>query len=108
VLYDAGQYPLARALCSRHDRAELWYVRAGSPAPEADDRRRAAPEADDRRREQLAAFDERARERATAVVPAVRGKEARVEGRALRERLIELEVISARPFLPRGARIVAR
>jgi hypothetical protein len=42
------------------------------------------------------------------VVPAVRGKEARVEVRALRERLIELEVISARPFLPRGARIVAR
>lgn len=98
VLYDAGQYPLARALCSRYEHGELWYVRAGPPAPPADPRRR----------EQLLSFDELAMQRARSLVTAIPGPEARVEGDRLRQRLIELEVISPRPFVPPGARVVTR
>lgn len=79
VLYRAGQYPLARALSAEH-RAELWYVRS---AEEAD------PE--------LRLLDELASERAARTVAP--------DGVAeLRQRLLELEIISHRPFVPGGRR----
>jgi hypothetical protein len=82
VLYHAGEYPLARALCARYEQAELWYVRPepASPASRGE-------------------FDVLACERASRVV----GTDTQV----LRRRLIDLDVINPRPFAP-GARISRR
>lgn len=88
VLYDAAQYPLARGLYARYGTAELWYLR-GEAEPEGD---------------QLADLDRLAQERASQT-RAVGSPEALNDAeQALRQRLVELEVISHRPFMP-GARI---
>jgi hypothetical protein len=87
VLYHPAQYPLARALCALHAEAELWYV---APARESlpDD-----PE--------LVEFDEGAHERAAALLSGDAGAGEAVAGdEPLRRRLLELGVISHRPFIP--------
>ncbi|MDQ6834596.1 MAG: hypothetical protein M3016_00230 [Actinomycetota bacterium] len=95
VLYDPRQYPLARALGSRYQEAELWYARPDRSAVQASGERRLG---------ELLAFDERAAERASGVLVATAGADPRLENEPLRRRLRELEVISSRAFVP-GARI---
>ena len=91
VLYDPSQYPLARGLCARYAAAELWYLRAGG-APEGDE---------------LTDLDRLAQQRAveTMTIGSPRALDEAEQG--FRRRLVELEVISHRPFVP-GARIDAR
>jgi hypothetical protein len=90
VLYGPQQYPLARAMLGRYNDAELWYV-SNVAEPER------APE------DELVAQERLARERARYVL-AIGGPEGpRVENEPLRRRLLELEVITHRPFVP-GAR----
>jgi hypothetical protein len=97
VLYHPRQYPLARALCARHEQAELWYVRPG---------RRGLAEQEERPGE-LIELDELACERATpARVLAQQSDPGELRER-LRARLRELEIISPHPFVP-GARIRTR
>lgn len=102
VLYHPRQYPLARALCARYDGAELWYLR-GDPAALRPDREYS--------REELVEFDGLACERAG--VAHFIGVDAGVDpdpdavNEPLRVRLRELEIISARPFVP-WARVQAR
>lgn len=81
VLYHPAQYPLARALLGRHERAELWYVAAGGGTLKD---------------EELESFDRLARERAAGLLAAT----AHIDDEPLRLRLQELEVISRRPFVP--------
>jgi hypothetical protein len=97
VLYHPAQYPLARGLRDRYE-AELWYMRAELGAISG---------AAGFTREELLEFDELARERAVHWREV--GPEAAVASvnETLRIRLRELEIISARPFVP-GARVVAR
>lgn len=95
VLYHPMQYPLARALSSYHDRAELWYVRTEAAA--------SGPE-QGRRRIELEEFDRLAFERATGTVVVSPEADPRVQNEPIRRRLGELEVISARAFVP-GARL---
>jgi hypothetical protein len=95
VLYHPAQYPLARALCARHENPELWYIPPGRGALETADQPRAR---------ELLDFDELARERATQVLTATEGG---VDDAPLRARLRELDVISPRAFIP-GARPVPR
>lgn len=93
VLYHPYQYPLARALSARYEKAELWYVRPDLGQIGGDDSG-----------DELADLDRLARERATdarVVSHTVPHDELR---ELLRLRLVELEVISHRPFVP-GARI---
>ena len=90
VLYHPMQYPLARALVARHDRSELWYIASG-----ADELRDELGY----RRDELVELDQLARTRARQTI--AHGDDA------LRYRLRELEIISARPFVP-GARIETR
>lgn len=85
VLYHARQYPLARALLAVHEEAELWYFQP-DPASLA--------EAD------LIELDELARARAARVLIATPGGDSRAENQPLRSRLLELGVISHRPYLP--------
>ena len=89
VLYHPAQYPLARALCTRYQDAELWYI---PPDPG-----QAANEADP---DETAALGALARERATQVLAA---SEHDVGDEPLRARLRELGVINPHAFLP-GAR----
>ncbi len=91
VLYHPAQYPLARALCSHHEAAELWYV-----APDPD----GLAAADQAQRHELRSFDALARERATGTLAVTGG--AGVDDEPLRRRLRELEVINPRPFVPGG------
>lgn len=84
VLYHPAQYPLARALLAVHGQAELWYFQ---PDPDTLD-----PE--------LIGFDELARTRAARVLVVAVDGDPRVDNRPLRERLIELDVINHRPFVP--------
>jgi len=93
VLYHPQQYPLARALCARYPEAELWYVR---PAPTALDAGDASPELRD--------LDLLAAERAGEDHMGEQGPDLSELEERLRDRLRELEVISARPFVP-GARV---
>lgn len=88
VLYHPAQYPLARALAAMHPDSELWYLDRAEL--------RAGPEGED---EELRINDLAARERAAGVL-AVRG--TTVEDTPLRERLAELDVISARAFVPQA------
>ena len=96
VLYHPGQYPLARALCARYGRAELWYLR-GDPA--------AVVASLSYSREELLELDQLASERTTG--PHLLSTEA-ISAEAdpddvnepLRVRLRELEIISPRPFVP--------
>jgi hypothetical protein len=95
VLYDPRQYPLARALLATYEQSELWYVRADRDALQAEP---------PRRRDQLLSLDDRASERAVQLLVATADADPRVQNEPLRLRLFELEVISARPFVP-GARV---
>jgi hypothetical protein len=96
ILFHPRQYRLARGLAARHD-AEIWYVTGGPWEPLA------APgeEAD------LRIFDQRAREVAAGIVVATQSQSPRVDNQTLRSRLVELEIISSKPFIP-GARIRGR
>ena len=91
VLYHPAQFPLARALCARHQDLELWYIPPEREALEA---------ADEAHTRELVALDQMARERAAQVLAA---SEEHVDDGSLRERLRELGVINPRAFLP-GAR----
>jgi hypothetical protein len=94
VLYDPRQYPLARALVARYQRAELWYLR---PDPEQ------LPAGEPS--EDLSDLDQLATERAGHSRVISQTADAADLREPLRLRLRELEIISARPFIP-GARIV--
>lgn len=98
VLYHPLQYPLARAVRSRHEHAELWYVR---PDPDTLGNERGAM------REELLALDEIAVERSTRTVLSGTAEVLAADTDSLRERLGELGVISHRPFVP-GARVRGR
>jgi hypothetical protein len=93
VLYHPRQYPLARALCARYPEAELWYIR---PAPAALGAEGASPDLPD--------LDLLAIERAGEEHVGGQGPELGEVEERLRNRLRELDVISARPFVP-GARV---
>src|ERR1700730_4878352 len=64
LLYHPAQYPLARALCARHEDLELWYIPPGRTALETPDQSRV---------DELLVLDELARERATQVLTAAGG-----------------------------------
>ncbi len=96
VLYHPMQYPLARALLGRHAEAELWYMR-----PERDAIQAERPFT----RAELLEFDDLARERAAHWQDVSAADDVRDTNEALRRRMVELEIISSRPFVP-GARIV--
>ncbi len=98
VLYDPRQYPLARALGGRYERAELWYARPAAAAPEAGD---GEDDADLQNLDQLAR--ERAHDLESLGPEAAQG----AVGESLWGRLAELGIISQRAFVP-GARIHAR
>jgi hypothetical protein len=85
VLYHPLQYPLARALLAAHEQAELWYFQ---PHPETLDG------------EDLIVLDENARARAVRVLIANPDGDPRAENQPLRTRLLELDVISHRPYIP--------
>lgn len=91
VLYHPAQYPLARALGARYA-AELWYLPTGESRGQDD---------------ALSEMDALARERAVRTVSLNAVEPSREQNQELREHLVELEIISARPFVP-GARITSR
>lgn len=91
VLYHPAQYPLARALLAHYEQAELWYVRTDPQALGA---------LDPARDPDLLDFDELAREHAATTLAV--DEASGVSDESLRLRLRELEVISARPFIPEG------
>jgi hypothetical protein len=93
VLYHPLQYPLARALSTRHQQAELWYVR-----PDRNSLRDAAGHL----REELLDSDELAVQRATRTITLETDEVLAAQTASLRERLQELGVISHRPFVPGG------
>ncbi len=80
VLYHPRQYPLARALGGRYEHAELWYLRPDPAQLTAE----------------LAELDELAVDRAGAA----RVIDPTAPPAELRERLLELGIISARAFVP--------
>lgn len=96
VLYDTRQYHLARALGAHH-KAEVWYVRrakedegsSGLPSPDQQER------PDD-----LTLLDQMACEVASGIIVPGKPQEARADNTPLRARMIELEIISTRPFVP--------
>jgi len=98
VLYHPRQYPLARALQARYGEAELWYLRPDRAALAA---------TGEREREELDELDELACARATEARVISQLADARELREPLRLRLRELEIISARPFVP-GARVSRR
>ena len=61
----------------------------------------------DEEERELELLDERAREVAEGVIAAQPDHDPRSDNQPLRDRLVELEIISSRPFIP-GARIRAR
>jgi hypothetical protein len=85
VLYHPAQYPLARALLSQDDELELWYL------PLVDEASLAASG-------ELREFDQLAREHASQIVAVDGGAE--VPDADLRQRLVELDVINSRAFVP--------
>jgi hypothetical protein len=89
VLYHAGQYPLARALLGVHREADLWYVQ---PDP---GRLHAEAESES----ELIELDELVRARAPRLLVASPDGDVRAENEPLRSRLLELEIITHRPFL---------
>ena len=96
ILFHPRQYRLARGLSAQH-KAEIWYVTGGPFEPLA-----MPGEEDD-----LRLYDQRAREIAAGIVVATAAQSPRVDNQALRSRLVELEIISSKPFVP-GARIQSR
>lgn len=97
VLYHPEQYRLARALLARYQQSELWYVRP----PEADRLAGASSAAD------LEELDRLAVQRATEARIIAPEIGSALAGSPLRIRFQELEIISARPFVP-GARASRR
>ncbi len=91
VLYDPQQYHLARALSTKHD-AEVWYFRGTAIEPAATDEAAA----------ELALLDQMAGEAAVQTLVAGAAESPRADNEPIRRRLIELEVISSRPFIPGG------
>ncbi|MBV9684056.1 MAG: hypothetical protein JO046_19845 [Solirubrobacterales bacterium] len=85
VLYHPRQYPLARALLAAHEGTELWYFQPDPASLDDQD---------------LIGLDELARTRAARVLVATPGGDPRAENQPLRSRLLELGVISHRPYLP--------
>jgi hypothetical protein len=107
VLYHPAQYPLARALCARHENAELWYIPPDRGTLESADLRGGAgvkESADQAHASELLAFDELARQRARQVLTATEGG---IDAAPLRARLRELDVINPHAFIP-GARPLPR
>jgi hypothetical protein len=92
VLYHVRQFHLARGLSAQHD-AELWYVTGASLDP-------VSREEED----ELRLLDERAREVAAGIIAPGTGENVREDNQPLRAHLVELGIISSRPFVP-GARI---
>ena len=89
VLYHPAQYPLARALCGQHDEAELWYLPPDRAAVSG------------RNAEETQELLVRTRWPATAstrTLTETPGGDSYDD--PLRLRLRELEVISARAFVP--------
>jgi hypothetical protein len=86
VLYHPAQYALARALRDRHD-AELWYVESHPDDPWV--------RAGDSEQEES---DTLARDRADALLSRVDAET--IEDAALRDRLLELDVINPYAFVP--------
>jgi hypothetical protein len=85
ILYHPAQYPLARALCGRHDEAELWYLppsRSDLTGPSAEETR------------ELLVSDTLARDRSTHTLTETPPPDSYDD--PLRLRLRELEVISPR------------
>jgi hypothetical protein len=97
VLYHPWQYPLARSLLATTE-SELWYARPDWTQ---------FAERDPGHADELLALDARALERANELLRVTAGGDPRAENLPLRQRLVELEVISAKPFAP-GARISHR
>lgn len=95
VLYHPRQFNLARGLSARHE-AELWYTTGASLEP-----------ASSQEEEKLRVLDERAREVSAGIIAAGAAESPRTDNQPLRARLVELEIISTRPFIP-GARIRTR
>lgn len=93
VLYDPHQYHLARALSVKHE-AEVWYFRGTAVAPGLTEEEAA----------ELAMLDQMAGEVAVQTLVAGASADPRSDNEPIRRRLIELEIISSRPFVP-GARI---
>jgi hypothetical protein len=91
VLYHPAQYPLARALCARHEGAELWYLPPDRSAVAG----RNAGET-----QELLATDSLARDRSTRTLSATPAGDSYDD--ELRIRLRELDVINARAFVPEG------
>jgi hypothetical protein len=89
ILYHPAQYPLALALCGQHDEAELWYL----PPERSDVSGRNAEET-----QELLVSDSLARDRSVQTLTETPGGDSYDD--PLRLRLRELEVISARAFVP--------
>jgi hypothetical protein len=89
VLYHPTQYPLARGLLTHYDALELWYV-----PPQ----REALQVADETERRELLEFDDLAREKATQILEVTEG--TAVPDQPLRQRMVEMGVISPRAFIP--------
>lgn len=96
VLFHPRQYRLTRALAARHE-AEIWYV-AGGPWE---------PFETEGEEEDLRLFEQFAREVAAGIVVATGSQSPRIDNEPLRSRLVELQIISSKPFVP-GARIRTR
>lgn len=89
VLYHPAQYALARALCAHHDGAELWYL-----PPDRSTVTGRNPE----ETQELLVADSLARDRSTNTLTETPAANSFDD--ALRVRLHELDVISARAFFP--------
>jgi hypothetical protein len=89
VLYDPRQYHLGKMLCAHYE-AELWYSR-GESVPAAQSK---AEEED------VAMLDEYASEMASGTLSPGDREDPRADNEPLRRRLVELDVINARPFVP--------
>jgi hypothetical protein len=89
VLYHPAQYPLAGALCGRHEEAELWYL----PPDRSDVSGRNVDET-----QELLVSDSRARDRSARTLTETPGGDSYDD--PLRLRLRELDVINARVFVP--------
>ena len=96
VLFHPRQYRLSRALSARYE-AELWYVTGGPWEPYETESEE----------ENLRVHDQLAREAAAGLVVATESGDPRLDNEPLRSRLIELGIISSKPFVP-GARIRGR
>ncbi len=89
ILYHPAQYPLALALCGQYEDAELWYL----PPERSDVSGRNAKET-----QELLVSDSLARDRSAQTLTETPGGDSYDD--PLRLRLRELEVISARAFVP--------